>query len=190
MVDRESVLQIAERIKEARQAKSFTLQQLAERCNISKGLLSKIENSRTIPSLPVFIAIVQALDLSLKQFFEDMIFQNGKTYLHIPAAEYTPLIKEDRPGFSYQFILTQPIPACGMEAVVLTVDANTTGQPTSTDGYEFKYILSGSCDYQIQNEIIHLQQGDTIYFDATRPHRPINRSAKPVVMLVVYFLIS
>lgn len=190
MVERESVLQIAEKIKEARLAKGYTLQQLAQRCSISKGLLSKIENSRTIPSLPVFIGIVQALDLSLKQFFEGMVFQNGKTYLHIPAADYKPLVKEDRPGFAYQFILTQPVPACGLEAVLLTVEPNTTGQPTSTDGFEFKYILSGSCDYQIQNEIVHLAQGDTIYFDATRPHRPINRNPRPVVMLVIYFLIS
>jgi transcriptional regulator with XRE-family HTH domain len=190
MVDRESVLQIAAKIKDARLAKGYTLQQLAHRCNISKGLLSKIENSRTIPSLPVFIAIVQALELSLKQFFEDMIFHNGKTYLHIPATAYTPLPKEERPGFSYQFIITQTLPPCGLEAVLLTVEGNTTGTPTSSDGYEFKYILSGACDYQIQNELVHLQQGDTIYFDATRPHRPINRSAKPVVMLVLYFLTS
>jgi len=133
---------------------------------------------------------VQARDLSLKEFFEDLIFQNGKTYLHIPAHEYKPLVKEDRPGFSYQFIVAQTVPACAMEAVILTIEPNTTGQPTSTDGFELKYILSGSCDYQIQNEEVHLATGDTIYFDATRPHRPINRSTKPVVMLVIYFLVS
>lgn len=190
MAERESYSVIGLKLRATRQEKGLTLQQLADRCNFSKGLLSKIENSRTLPSLPVFIAIVQALDLSLKQFFEDMIFQNGKSYLHIPAPEYTPFVKEDRPGFSYRFIFTQTIPACGMEAVILTVDSNTTGQPTSTDGFEFKYVLSGSCDYQIQNEIIQLQAGDTIYFDATRPHRPINRNSMPVMMLVIYFLAS
>ncbi|NJM26931.1 MAG: helix-turn-helix transcriptional regulator [Bacteroidia bacterium] len=65
--------------------KNLTIQELANRSRVSKGLLSKVENSRTIPSLPVFVNLIQSLNISLKEFFEDMVLLNGKDYLHIKA---------------------------------------------------------------------------------------------------------
>lgn len=57
----ELIGRIGKRIKALRNARGLTLQLLSERAHITKGLLSKIENSRTIPSLPVFLQIVQGL---------------------------------------------------------------------------------------------------------------------------------
>jgi quercetin dioxygenase-like cupin family protein len=163
---------------------------LATRSNVSKGLLSKVENSRTIPSLPVFVSIIQSLDISLKEFFHDMVLTNGKDYLLVKKDDYTPLEREGRSGFHYQFILSQNITNCSMDAVLLTLEPGAKGKPTTTDGYEFKYILSGSCEYQINNEVILLEEGDSIYFDASIPHVPLNHSRKKVIMLVIYFILA
>jgi quercetin dioxygenase-like cupin family protein len=74
--------------------------------------------------------------------------------------------------------------------VLLTLEPGAKGKPTTTDGYEFKYILSGSCEYQINNEVILLEEGDSIYFDASIPHVPLNHSRKKVIMLVIYFILA
>ena len=190
MVDNEVVSRIAQKIRATRLEKNLTIQQLATRSNVSKGLLSKVENSRTIPSLPVFVSIIQSLDISLKEFFHDMVLTNGKDYLLVKKDDYTPLEREGRSGFHYQFILSQNITNCSMDAVLLTLEPGAKGKPTTTDGYEFKYILSGSCEYQINNEVILLEDGDSIYFDASIPHVPLNHSRKKVIMLVIYFILA
>jgi len=76
MANREIVSRLAQKIKAIRLEKKMTIQQLATKSNVSKGLLSKVENSRTIPSLPVFLTIVVSLEVSLKEFFQDIILIN------------------------------------------------------------------------------------------------------------------
>src|SRR5690349_13611644 len=72
MIHDETVIQIAQKIRAVRLQKKLTIQQLADRAKLTKGLISKIENSRTVPSLPVFVGLIRALDVSLKDFFEDI----------------------------------------------------------------------------------------------------------------------
>lgn len=187
MIDNEVVSRIAQKIRMIRLEKSLTIQELARRSHVSKGLLSKIENSRTIPSLPVFITILQSLDISLKEFFREMVLINGKNYLLIKKEQHLPMEREGRSGFNYRYILSQNMTNGTMEAVLLTVEPGAKGNPTTSDGYEFKYILNGNCDYQINNEVINLEEGDSLYFDASIPHLPINQSRKKVDMLVIYF---
>ena len=188
MIDSELLPRVAKKIRTLRSNKNLTLAELSKSSNVSKGLLSKIENSRTIPSLPVFLGIVNALGVSLKDFFEGMDLLQGKEYLLIRKDDRQPLHKEDREGFSYRFILAQGIPGSTMEIVILTVQPGARSKPTTTDGFELKYVLAGSCDYYINEEMVRLDEGDVIYFDASKPHMPVNRSSAPVVMMVIYFL--
>jgi len=190
MIDSELLPRVAKKIRTIRSSKNLTLADLSQASNVSKGLLSKIENSRTIPSLPVFLGIVNALGVSLKDFFSDMDLMQGKEYLHIKKESRRAMQKEEREGFRYEFIMAQNLQGSAMEAVILTVQPGARSKPTSTDGYEFKLIMSGYCDYYINEDIIRLEEGDAIYFDASRPHMPVNRGAHPVVMLVLYFLNS
>jgi transcriptional regulator with XRE-family HTH domain len=189
MVDNEVVIRIAQKIRSTRLEKNMTIQQLATRTNVSKGLLSKIENSRTVPSLPVFVTLIQSLDISLKEFFRDIVLINGKDYLLIKKDQYSAMEREGRVGFHYQHILSQTLTTCTMEAVILEVEPGAKGRPSTTDGYEFKYMISGSCEYQINDEMIVLEEGDSIYFDASLPHIPINNTKKKAVMLVMYFIL-
>jgi transcriptional regulator with XRE-family HTH domain len=189
MVDNEVVIRIAQKIRSTRLEKNMTIQQLATRTNVSKGLLSKIENSRTVPSLPVFVTLIQSLDISLKEFFRDIVLVNGKDYLLIKKDQYSVMEREGRVGFNYQHILSQTLTTCTMEAVILEVEPEAKGRPSTTDGYEFKYMISGSCEYQINDETIVLEEGDSIYFDASLPHIPINNTKRKAVMLVMYFIL-
>jgi transcriptional regulator with XRE-family HTH domain len=190
MIDNEIISRIAQKIKSIRLANRLTIQELCDRSGISKGLLSKIENSRTIPSLPVFVSLIQSLHISPKDFFEDITLLNGKYFLHIKRKEYQEIEKEKRPGFHYQHILSQNIGNSNFEAVILSIEPGTQGKQTVTDGYEFKHLLSGNCEYHIGDEVIQFEEGDSIYFDASKPHMPVNKSRNQVIMLVLYFLRS
>jgi transcriptional regulator with XRE-family HTH domain len=187
-MENELISRIGKRIKTLRKERGLTLQVLSERSHITKGLLSKIENSRTIPSLPVFFKLIGGLDMNAKDFFDNMNMLNGQNYLHIKETAHQSLQKEDRPGFDYQFILGQSVPSSMLEIVLLSVSPGSKSVPTTTDGFEFKYILSGRCQYYIDGEQILLEKGDSLYFDASKPHYPVNGFRKKVTMLVIYFL--
>lgn len=72
MIHDETVILIAQKIRTVRLQKKLTIQQLADRAKLTKGLISKIENSRTVPSLPVFVGLIRALEIPLKDFFDDI----------------------------------------------------------------------------------------------------------------------
>lgn len=58
-------------IKALRQEKQITLPDLAEKANLSKGLLSKIENSDDAnPSLGTLFKIAEAFEISLSELLE------------------------------------------------------------------------------------------------------------------------
>ncbi len=65
----EILLLIGERIRARRQEKNITLEQLANKAGVTKGLISQIENNRTVPSLPVLLSIVHSLDEDMRGFF-------------------------------------------------------------------------------------------------------------------------
>lgn len=188
MVDNEAVARIAQKIRATRLKKNLTIQQLATRTSLSQGLLSKIENVRTVPSLPVLIALVQSLDISFKDFFKDMILFDQRDYLLVKKEQHKQLERKIRSGLKYQSILSRNVPNCTMEATLLTVKPGAKGRAITTEGYEFRYILSGTCEYRINNELIMLEEGDSLYVDASVPHIPVNKTGKEVLMLVIYFI--
>lgn len=189
MIDNEVVTRIAQKIRATRLEKNMTIQQVATRTHVSKGLLSKIENSRTIPSLPVFVTLIQSLDISLKDFFNDMILVNGREYLLVRKEQMTTQERAESDGITSQYILSQNVPNCTMETILLTLDPGASGKPATTDGFEFRHLLSGSCEYNINGEVLNLEEGDTLYFDATVPHFANNKSRRHVKMLGVCFIV-
>jgi transcriptional regulator with XRE-family HTH domain len=182
------LIQISNRIKERRREKNITVQELASLANVSKGLISQIENSRTVPSLIVLIDIIKALEIDLNEFFKDI---RTKSKLHPILIkrkdEYEHFEKEHANGFHYQRILTRFIDHSTVDIVILNLEANATRPLVETDAFEYKYILAGEIEYQFNEEKIRLSQGDSMLFDGRIPHTPVNLGSQTASMLVVYF---
>jgi transcriptional regulator with XRE-family HTH domain len=183
------LIRIGKKIREIRQQKQIKLHELAEDAQISKGLLSKIENGRTIPSLPVLLSIIEMLKVEMSEFFEGIELDGGGNYIHKKKAEYITLEKEEAVGFLYKLILSQNILNMAFEALILDLEPGSKREKVVTDGYEFKYVLKGEVTYHLGEEIVELQQGDSIFFNGKIPHVPVNNSQQPVSMLVIYLLL-
>lgn len=181
---------IGKRIKELRKKDNHTISEIANRASVTAGLISRIENGRTIPSLPVLLKIISALEIDVADFFNAMPRTNGSTYIVSRKEENTIIEKEDDAvGFSYSYIFGKQLSSLGFEAVLLHVHPNSKREKVITDAYEFKYMLTGECYYIIDNEEILLTEGDSIFFDGRIPHVPENRSTNTTSMLVLYFFI-
>ncbi|MGH2664645.1 helix-turn-helix domain-containing protein [Flavobacterium sp.] len=179
---------IGKRLKDIRKKNNLTINELANRANVSNGLISRIENGRTIPSLPVLLDLIQSLEIDASYFFEGVEKKSNAKFIHIPKENQQNLEKEvEAEGFSYMHIFSKSLHALGFEAVLLTIKPNSKRDKVITDAWEFKYILNGEITYLIDNEQIDLKEGDSLYFNGKFPHVPMNNSAKDCTMLVLYF---
>jgi transcriptional regulator with XRE-family HTH domain len=187
-MEEDILIQISNRVKERRREKNITVQELALRANVSKGLISQIENSRTIPSLIVLIEIVKALEIDLNEFFKDIRSKNTDLpFLVKRKNEYDHFEKEHAMGFHYQRIFTQLINQSTVDIVILELEPDANRPLVETDAFEYKYVISGEIEYQFNEDKIILNQGDSMLFDGRIPHTPKNIGTQTASILVVYF---
>ena len=187
-MNEELILLLGDKIKTKRTQKNVTLEQLANKAGVSKGLISQIENNRTVPSLPVLFNIIHSLDEDLKTFFEDMHDAANKgNVLIVRKGQEKVFGKEPVKGFSYKRILTRSIASQAIDVVLLELKKNAgRKQLISTDAYECKYIIKGQVEYQVEKEIFTLEEGDTLFFDGRGRHRLRNTGATEALILVFY----
>lgn len=181
------IIGIGKRIKDIRKENNLTINELANRANVSNGLISRIENGRTIPSLPVLLDLIQSLDIDASYFFEGVENRNSAKYLYIPKENQQIIEKEiEAQGFKYMHIFSKSLNSLGFEAVLLTLEPNSKREKVITDAWEFKYILKGTVKYLIDQEEVILSEGDALYFNGRFPHVPVSISDESCIMLVLY----
>jgi transcriptional regulator with XRE-family HTH domain len=187
-MNEELILLLGDKIKTKRTQKNITLEQLAVKVGVSKGLISQIENNRTVPSLPVLFDIIHSLDEDLKTFFEDMHDSIHKgNVLIIRKGQEKMFEKEPVKGFLYKRILTRSVATQAADVVLLELKKNAARkQMITTDAFECKYILKGRVEYQVDKEIFTLEEGDTLFFNGRTRHRLRNVGSSEALILVFY----
>jgi len=187
-MNEELILLLGDKIKTKRTQKNITLEQLAGKAGVSKGLISQIENNRTVPSLPVLFNIIHSLDEDLKTFFEDMhdSASNGHVLI-IRKGQEKLFEKEKVKGFSYRRILTRSLACQATDVVLLELKKDAARkQMITTDAWECKYVLKGKIEYQIEKQVFTLGEGDTLFFDGRARHRLRNIGTTEAIILVTY----
>ncbi|KQB98603.1 helix-turn-helix domain-containing protein [Pedobacter sp. Hv1] len=182
-----ALLQISQKIKETRKSLGMTIQELADRSGVTKGLISQIENSRVVPSLLVLLQIIKALGVEINIFFGDINFYRDNPVLVIRNEELTSFEKEDADGYHYQRIFSRNVKASTIDFVLLTLEPGAQREKVVTEAFEFKHIIEGEVVYRFDSEDITLKKGDSMFFDGRLAHTPINLGSTKALMLVVYF---
>lgn len=186
------IIQISNKIKEKRKSKGITIQELANKAQVSKGLISQIENNRTVPSLLVLINIIRSLNLDMNEFFHEIGQQQQSSRVILKQqAAYQVFEKETAKGFLYKRVLTKNIKNYPVDIVILELKKGAKrSQMVKTDAYEYKYILQGKVEYLIDNEKYILEEGDSLFFDGRLGHKPNNIGEEDARILVVYFFMG
>jgi transcriptional regulator with XRE-family HTH domain len=170
MVDNDVVARIAKKIRATRLEKKLTIQQLANRTRVSKGLLSKIENMRTVPSLPVFVTLIQSLEVSLKDFFKDLIQADGQVYQLVRKEDYNDQPAPGHNGISHHQILLQCVRDSNLKITLISLEAGNSGKISTGNDCVIVFLLSGSCQLRMNDEEVTLNEGDVISFDGSTDH--------------------
>jgi len=165
---------IGKEVRAFRRQQDMTVADLAERTGLSMGMLSKIENGNTSPSLTTLQIISDALRVPITQFFrrfeetrEAVLVKSGDA----PEAERAGT----RAGHQYHLLGHLGSNATGvqMEPYLITLTDQSDVFPTfQHDGVELLYVLEGEIRYRHGEQQYLLQPGDSLLFDADAPHGP------------------
>ena len=64
-------MNLGEKIKQMRLQKGLTQEELADRCELTKGYISQLENNLNSPSIATLTDILSALGSNLAEFFRE-----------------------------------------------------------------------------------------------------------------------
>jgi len=167
-------LQIGPQIRQLRQERRMTLQDLSQETELSKPLLSQIENDQVIPPLATLLRIAKALKVPLQTFFEEE--DNTQKCLVVRAGTSNRINRRPRQGGSPQPYSYHSL-AYGkkhkhMEPFLVEFDPAQTDKVQSVQhsGEEFLYVLEGQIELVHSNERYILNAGDSVYWDSNEPH--------------------
>ena len=129
-------MDIGHRIKQLRTKKNLTLEELASRCELSKGFLSQLERNLTSPSITTLQDIVEALGTTLANFFQEETEEN----LVFTAEDF--FVDEKENCITHWIVPNAQ--KNEMEPVMLEISPGGESMEVEVhEGEEFGYVLSG-----------------------------------------------
>lgn len=172
----EKVLEVAigREIKALRRQQNSTVQELSKKTGISPGMLSKIENGLTSPSLTTLTTLAEALSVPLTSFFRR--YEENRSAVHVKAGDGLDVERRGtRSGHQYNLLGHIGSNSSGVIVEPYLIELTTASDTFETfqhDGIEFIYMLEGEVDYHHAGKVFTLQPGDSFTFDADAPHGP------------------
>lgn len=171
---------IGREVRRQREKLDVTISELAKAAGISAGMLSKIENGATSPSLSSLQALATALQVPLTTFFRD--FDEMRTATFVKAGQGLTIERRGtRAGHQYQLLGHVPSGPLMVEPYLITLDEESDVFPVFQHaGIEFLYMLEGEVVYRHGGRTYLLAPGDSLYFDADAPHGPEELRRLPI----------
>lgn len=173
---REKNLEVAigREVRAHRKQKGITVAELSAQTDLSIGMVSKIENGNTSPSLSTLQTLANALSVPLTSFFRQ--YEEHREAVHTKHGQGLETRREGtRAGHQYDLLGHIGSNSSGVivEPYLISLTQKTDKFETfQHEGIETIYMLEGQVDYRHGNKIYQLKPGDTLFFDADAPHGP------------------
>lgn len=156
-------MELGNKIKELRIKNNLTLEELASRCELTKGFLSQLERDLTSPSISTLEDILEALGTNLAQFFqeeeEEKLVFTGEDYF-----------VDEREGYTVSWIVPNA-QKNEMEPIILDIQPKHVGQTMEPhEGEEFGYVLEGRVTLVYGEQEITIRKGQNFYIRGEKEH--------------------
>jgi transcriptional regulator with XRE-family HTH domain len=176
---------IANQVRARRQEVGLTMIQVAERTGISKGMLSKIENAQTSPSLTTLARLATALDMPVTSLFRGLAEERDAVF--VKAGHGPEIVRQGtRAGHRYALLGTLRGPRKVMEPLLVTLTERTEVFPLfQHPGVELLYMLKGVMEYGYGTQRYRMEPGDALQFEGDIAHGPTKLVRFPISFLSV-----
>ncbi len=184
----QGLIKIGLRIRESRRQRGLSLEEVAQRAGVTKSLLSKIENFRAVPSLPVLVRVASGLNVDMAELVKGIGGEKQEPYTLIKSSQRQQVDRDGAIGFLYEVITSRQMGDYTFDSVILTLEPNSKRKSVTTEGYEFVYILEGSVKFAVGPDELYLEQGDALFFNGRIPHLPRNTDNQKAKILAIYLI--
>lgn len=178
-------LSIGREVRDFRKKINMTVAELAKLAGLSAGMLSKIENGMTSPSLATLQSLSRALHVPVTAFFRK--FEEERDATFVKAGQGLTIERRGtRAGHQYQLLGHTMRKSIAVEPYMITLTAGSDVFPLFQHaGIEFLYMLEGEVGYRHGSKTYTLTPGDSLYFDADVPHGPEELRKLPIRFLSI-----
>ncbi len=160
---------IGENIRRIRKEKGLTIKDISKKADLTKGLISQIENNKANPSINSLMAIAKALNVPIASFFD----QNGKMENPVVKKDKRKVIKTQS-GITY-YLLNPSTYNSNLELLYVVYEkGSTTGTLYTHEGEESGIVLEGKLEIIIDDKKHILEEGDSITLTSDKPHKFTN----------------
>jgi transcriptional regulator with XRE-family HTH domain len=179
---------LGDKIRDLRLRKKISLVDLGKHTGLSASMLSQLENGKLIPTLPTLARISMVFDVGLDYFFAD----RRKNRL------ISLVRKEDRIRFPERSDVPEPsyfFECLAFSTQEKSLQAYVAEFPYREDdprpnyhfhpGAEFLHVTVGRVGVLFNEDMYVLEEGDSVYFDASEPHayRGIGEGANAAIVI-------
>lgn len=164
-------MELGAKLRDMRQKKNLTQEELADRCELTKGYISQLENDLTSPSIATLVDLLNALGSNLSDFFHE----ETEAKIVFSQEEY---IEKQSDGMVFEWVIPNAQKNM-MEPVLVELEP---GAATNVDfpheGEEFGYVLEGKIAVVNAGKSHSAKKGESFYFTADKEHYIINNGKR------------
>ena len=158
-------MEIGSKLKRLRIKNNLTQEELADRCELSKGFISQIERDLASPSISTLSDLLQCLGTDLKDFFNDaqdtdVVFTKDDVF-----------VKENKEDKNLINWIVPNSQKHDMEPIIITLlPGGSSYVDDPHEGEEFGYVLSGSITLCVGNKKYRVKKNESFYYKANQAH--------------------
>lgn len=161
-------MDLGAKLKDMRQQKNLTQEELADRCELTKGYISQLENDLTSPSIATLCDLLNALGSNLSDFFHE----EAEEKIVFSEEEF---IEKRSDGMIWNWVIPNA-QKNAMEPVLVELEPNaSTGADVPHEGEEFGFVLEGKITVVRAGKFYSCKKGESFYFTANKEHYIINK---------------
>ena len=166
-IEAKSFLHLGDRIRILRKTQNRTLQEIADQSELSKSMISKIENNRTVPSVAAIVKIARALGTNISNLLEQ---EAGTRAIFTPQQESISKLTLTEKGYSI-FPFASGFHKKKMQPFLFTAKkGEVVPHQLSHEGEEFIFIIEGEMAMKVGDTEYMLKTGDSLYFNSLQKH--------------------
>jgi len=155
------------KLKVLRTQAGLTLEELAQKADLTRSYVSKLERGLSAPSVAVGLRIAKVLGVGVEELF------STSSHDDVVMVNRAPSSKKDGAWPPLPRVVSGPLPGHRLVAFVLNpTDEPVRNHPMSHHGgEELLYVLKGCIRLELAQREEVLKAGDCAHFNSTIPHK-------------------